>query len=184
MRFVIVTGMSGAGKSTALKILEDAGYFCVDNLPIPLLEKFAQFIVEGNSGSIQKVALGVDVRSGGGMEGVEKALEEIRLTGLEYEILFLDAEDEVLVKRYKETRRTHPLAGSVKPNETPYKSVMLSETPEGLDAQAMQIIASAIQACGKFQFKSDLYKPQVYADFQLVDYTLISSALPSAESWR
>ena len=60
--------MSGAGKSTALKILEDAGYFCVDNLPIPLLEKFAQFIVEGNSGSIQKVALGVDVRSGGGME--------------------------------------------------------------------------------------------------------------------
>ena len=75
-------------------------------------------------------------------------------------------------------------SGSVKPNETPYKSVMLSETPEGLDAQAMQIIASAIQACGKFQFKSDLYKPQVYADFQLVDYTLISSALPSAESWR
>jgi len=110
MRFVIVTGMSGAGKSTALKILEDAGYFCVDNLPIPLLEKFAQFIVEGNSGSIQKVALGVDVRSGGGMEGVEKALEEIRLTGLEYEILFLDAEDEVLVKRYKETRRSHPLS--------------------------------------------------------------------------
>ena len=104
--------MSGAGKSTALKILEDAGYFCVDNLPIPLLEKFAQFIVEGNSGSIQKVALGVDVRSGGDMEGVEKALEEIRLTGLEYEILYLDAEDEVLVKRYKETRRTHPLAGS------------------------------------------------------------------------
>lgn len=112
MRFVIVTGMSGAGKSTALKILEDADYFCVDNIPIPLLEKFAQFIVEGNSGSIQKVALGVDVRSGGGMEGVEKALEEIRLTGLEYEILFLDAEDEVLVKRYKGTRRTHPLAGS------------------------------------------------------------------------
>lgn len=102
--------MSGAGKSTALKILEDAGYFCVDNLPIPLLEKFAQFIVEGNSGSIQKVALGVDVRSGGDMEGVEKALEEIRLTGLEYEILYLDAEDEVLVKRYKETRRTPPLA--------------------------------------------------------------------------
>ena len=79
---------------------------------------------------------------------------------------------------------THPLSGSVKPNETPYKSVMLSETPEGLDAQAMQIIASAIQACGKFQFKSDLYKPQVDADFQLVDYTLISSALPAAESWR
>lgn len=112
MRFVIITGMSGAGKSTALKMLEDAGYFCVDNLPIPLLEKFAQFITEGNSGSIQKVALGVDIRSGAAMEGLEKALEEISLTGLEHEILFLDANDDVLVKRYKETRRTHPLAGT------------------------------------------------------------------------
>ena len=112
MRFVIVTGMSGAGKSTALKMLEDAGYFCVDNLPIPLLEKFAQFITEGNSGSIQKVALGVDIRSGAAMDGLARALEEISMTGLEYEILFLEAEDDVLVKRYKETRRTHPLAGS------------------------------------------------------------------------
>ncbi|MGN1142271.1 MAG: RNase adapter RapZ [Oliverpabstia sp.] len=112
MRFVIVTGMSGAGKSTALKMLEDAGYFCVDNLPIPLLEKFAQFITEGNSGSIQKVALGVDIRSGAAMEGLARALEEISMTGLEYEILFLEADDDVLVKRYKETRRAHPLAGS------------------------------------------------------------------------
>ena len=112
MRFVIVTGMSGAGKSTALKMLEDAGYFCVDNLPIPLLEKFDQFITEGNSGSIQKVALGVDIRSGAAMDGLARALEEISMTGLEYEILFLEAEDDVLVKRYKETRRTHPLAGS------------------------------------------------------------------------
>ena len=112
MRFVIVTGMSGAGKSTALKMLEDAGYFCVDNLPIPLLEKFAQFITEGNSGSIQKVALGVDIRSGSAMEGLAHALEEISMTGLEYEILFLEADDDVLVKRYKETRRTHPLSGN------------------------------------------------------------------------
>jgi UPF0042 nucleotide-binding protein len=112
MRFVIVTGMSGAGKSTALKMLEDAGYFCVDNLPIPLLKKFAQFIMEGSSGSIQKVALGVDIRSGRAMDGMEQTLEEISLTGLVYEILFLDANEEVLVKRYKETRRTHPLAGN------------------------------------------------------------------------
>ena len=112
MRCVIVTGMSGAGKSTALKMLEDAGYFCVDNLPIPLLEKFAQFITEGNSGSIQKVALGVDIRSGAAMEGLARALEEISMTGLEYEILFLEADDDVLIKRYKETRRAHPLAGS------------------------------------------------------------------------
>ncbi len=112
MRFVMVTGMSGAGKSTALKMLEDMGYFCVDNLPIPLLEKFAQFITEGNSGSIQKVALGVDIRNGSAIIGLEKVLEEILLTGLEYEILFLDASDEVLIKRYKETRRAHPLAAT------------------------------------------------------------------------
>lgn len=112
MRFVIVTGMSGAGKRTAIKILEDAGYFCVDNLPIPLLEKFAQFITEGNSGTIQKVALGIDVRSGNAMDGLEKVLEGITVAGLEPEILFLDASDEVLVKRYKESRRNHPLSGS------------------------------------------------------------------------
>lgn len=112
MRFVIVTGMSGAGKSTALKMLEDAGYFCVDNLPIPFLEKFAQFMMEGNSGEIQKVALGVDIRSGLVIEGLERALESIALMGIEHEILFLDASDNVLVKRYKETRRTHPLAGN------------------------------------------------------------------------
>ncbi len=110
MRFVIVTGMSGAGKSTALKMLEDAGYFCVDNLPILLLEKFAQFIVEGSSGNIQKVALGVDVRSGKSMDEMIHALEEIGSNGLEYEILYLNAADDVLIKRYKESRRTHPLS--------------------------------------------------------------------------
>ena len=111
MRFVIVTGMSGAGKSTALKMLEDAGYFCVDNLPIPLLDKFVRFITEGNSGNIHKVALGVDIRSGSAMEGLTDVLEGLSISGVKYEILFLDANDDVLVKRYKETRRTHPLAG-------------------------------------------------------------------------
>lgn len=110
MRFVIVTGMSGAGKSTALKMLEDAGYFCVDNLPVPLLEKFAQFLTESNSGSVQKVALGLDARSGQAINSVPGILDEIKNNGLQYEILFLDAADEVVVKRYKETRRKHPLA--------------------------------------------------------------------------
>lgn len=110
MRFVIVTGMSGAGKSTALKMLEDAGYFCVDNLPIALIPKFTELL--GSSGEeLNKVALGVDIRSGQALEELESMLEKMTIAGLPYEILFLDAGDEILVKRYKETRRSHPLAG-------------------------------------------------------------------------
>ena len=112
MRFVIVTGMSGAGKSTALKMLEDAEYFCVDNLPIPLVEKFAQLTADGTSGEIQKVAVGIDIRSGQALPDLQNVLEWMSINGICYEILFLDASDDVLVKRYKETRRSHPLAGS------------------------------------------------------------------------
>lgn len=109
MRFVIVTGMSGAGRSTALRILEDAGYFCVDNLPISLIGKFSELIYSGTS-EISKVALGIDIRSGRTLDELTVALEELTVAGRSYEILFLDASDEVLVKRYKETRRSHPLA--------------------------------------------------------------------------
>ena len=109
MRFVIVTGMSGAGKSTALKMLEDMGYFCLDNLPILLLKKFAELACDLGS-EIEKVALGVDVRSGQALGELEQELEEIAMEGFQYEIVFLDASDSVLVKRYKETRRSHPLS--------------------------------------------------------------------------
>ena len=111
MRLVIVSGMSGAGRTTALKMLEEAGYFCVDNLPVPFIEKFAELTASGNS-EITKVAIGVDVRSGKSLSELEEILERMTLHGLNYEILFLDASDEVLVKRYKETRRMHPLAAS------------------------------------------------------------------------
>lgn len=110
MRLVIVTGMSGAGKSSALKMLEDAGYFCVDNLPIQLIYKFVQITFHGNE-KFDKVALGVDIRSGQALEELDGILKEIREKGYPYEILYLDASDEVLVKRYKETRRIHPLSG-------------------------------------------------------------------------
>ena len=117
MRFVIVTGMSGAGKSTALKMLEDMEYFCVDNLPVQLIDKFAQLLGDGVPGEIEKVAIGVDVRSGKALGGLEKVLENIRLPGNGVEVLFLDADDATLVKRYKETRRSHPLSGAGRVDE-------------------------------------------------------------------
>lgn len=110
MRFVIVTGVSGAGKSSALKMLEDMNYFCVDNLPILLIEKFASISLDMKSEEIRNVALGVDVRSGQALDELEQVLDNMRKAGYEYEILFLDAENSVLIKRYKETRRNHPLA--------------------------------------------------------------------------
>ena len=111
MRFVIVTGMSGAGKSTALKMLEDMGYFCVDNLPVPLIPKLAElFTVSGSE--VQKAALGVDIRSGQSFGELERMLQELVAINMKYEILYLESSDNVLVKRYKETRRFHPLSGS------------------------------------------------------------------------
>ncbi|MDO4276550.1 MAG: RNase adapter RapZ [Eubacteriales bacterium] len=110
MRFVIVTGVSGAGKTAALKMLEDARYFCVDNLPIPLLEKFASLMPEIHGEDVQNVALGIDARSGRSLDELEIVLDRMKKAGYEFEILFLDADDRVLVKRYKETRRSHPLA--------------------------------------------------------------------------
>ena len=109
MRFVVVTGMSGGGKRTALKMLEDVGFYGVDNLPIPLLEKVVDLIAMPNS-EINKVALGLDVRSDQLFEEARKALENLKKSGYLFEILFMDASNRVLLKRYKETRRMHPLS--------------------------------------------------------------------------
>jgi UPF0042 nucleotide-binding protein len=109
MRFVVVTGMSGGGKSTALKMLEDAGFYCVDNLPVSLVGMFVEMISSPAS-EASKVALGLDVRSGQSFHEAETILDKLRQSGFVYEVLFLDAGERVLLKRYKETRRRHPLS--------------------------------------------------------------------------
>ena len=109
MRFVIVTGMSGAGKTSVLKFLEDINFFCVDNLPPALLPKFAELCYE-QEGEIERVAMGIDIRGGKLFNDLFEVLSSLQEKGYEYEILFLDASDEVLIKRYKETRRSHPLS--------------------------------------------------------------------------
>ena len=108
MRFVVVTGLSGAGKSSALNFLEDRGYYCVDNLPVQLIPEFAKLLCENDE--IERAALGIDVRTGSGFDELESALLSLQDKGIAYEILFLESDDHVLVKRYKETRRIHPLA--------------------------------------------------------------------------
>lgn len=109
MRFIIVTGLSGAGKTEATRSLEDMGYFCVDNLPPKLIPKFAEACVQ-SQGKIDKVALVIDIRGGIFFDDLFESLNYLKAQEFKYEILFLDASDEVLVKRFKESRRSHPLA--------------------------------------------------------------------------
>lgn len=109
MRFVIVTGMSGGGKRTALKMLEDIGFYCVDNLPVALIGKFVELIVTPNS-EVTKVALGIDVRAGQSFDEVTGILNQLKEAGCTFDMLFMEASDSVLLKRYKESRRMHPLS--------------------------------------------------------------------------
>lgn len=109
MRFIIVTGLSGAGKTQAIRSLEDLGYFCVDNLPPTLIPKFAEACYQ-TDGKIDKIALVIDIRGGKFFDDLFESLKHLKNEGYKYEILFLDASDEVLIKRFKESRRKHPLA--------------------------------------------------------------------------
>ena len=110
LRFVIITGLSGAGRSFAIKCLEDLGYFCVDNLPTTLIPTFAELCAH-SSRDIRLIALGVDIREGEYLAHLMETLAELRRQGHKPEVLFLEATDETLVRRYQETRRRHPLAG-------------------------------------------------------------------------
>ncbi len=110
MKFIIVTGMSGAGKSQAVHCLEDIGFFCIDNMPPQLIGKFAELY--SNAEKIKGIAVVCDIRSGELFESFSSTLDELTESGYDYEILFLDADNETLIKRYKETRRNHPMSGS------------------------------------------------------------------------
>ena len=107
MKIIIVTGMSGSGKTVALKMFEDFGYYCVDNLPVELVSNFVELTIDSERG-MEGVALGIDIRSG--LDGLDGVIDELKHKKINMEILFLEADDETLIKRYKETRRNHPLA--------------------------------------------------------------------------
>lgn len=113
MKLVVVTGMSGAGKTITLKMLEDMGFYCVDNLPIPLVGKFVELTLQSPEAH-RLVALGIDIRSGKELPQLKQVIKELKNQTIPHKILFLEAGDKVLVKRYKETRRSHPLAGSLR----------------------------------------------------------------------
>ena len=107
MKIIIVTGMSGSGKTVALKMFEDFGYYCVDNLPVELVSNFVELTIDSERG-MKGVALGIDIRSG--LDGLDGVIDELKHKKINMEILFLEADEEALIKRYKETRRNHPLA--------------------------------------------------------------------------
>jgi UPF0042 nucleotide-binding protein len=110
LEIIIVTGLSGSGKSVAIRALEDNGFFCIDNLPAPLIPKFIDLCV-GYSEGITRIALGVDLRAGQFLQALPQVLADVRRAGHHVQMLFFDASDEVLLRRFSETRRPHPLAG-------------------------------------------------------------------------
>jgi UPF0042 nucleotide-binding protein len=108
MKLVIVTGVSGGGKSTALRALEDLGYYCADNLPLPLLPKFVELL--STREEIDRAALGIDARGGEFLQDATRIFSDLRAAGHSLEFLFLEASDEILIRRFSETRRRHPLS--------------------------------------------------------------------------
>ncbi len=125
-RVVILTGVSGSGKSTALRVLEDAGFYCVDNLPIVFLEKLLELSAH-TAGEVTRIALVVDAREGRFLAEAPRVIEEVRRKGTRVDVVFLDATDEALLRRYSETRRRHPLAGGS------------GTVPEGISAERLAL---------------------------------------------
>jgi len=181
MKFLIVTGMSGAGKTTALKFLEDIGYFCADNLPPVLMLKFAELFKDSD---IDKVAIGIDIRGGKMFKDLFEGLSDLSKNGYDYDILFLDANDSSLIKRFKETRRTHPLSrnGSIEEGifqerkileDVKKKSTYIIDTSDILVKELKEIINKIFVLDEKFEsimikICSFGYKYGIPADCDLV----------------
>lgn len=116
MQFVIVTGVSGSGKSTVVNVLEDMGYYCIDNMPPELISKFADITTGTSASMIEKVAFVTDIRGGNFFSHLYDTIKELQSEHMNLKVLFLDASDEVIIRRYKETRRKHPLDAQMKGN--------------------------------------------------------------------
>ena len=154
MKIIIVTGMSGAGKSTALNVLEDEGYYCVDNMPISLMPKFAELADGHNQDKgYNNIALGIDIRSGHPLAELDSVLDYMKEKKYEYTIVFLESSDEVLIKRYKETRRAHPLAKDGRVD----KAIMLEREQLKFLKQRADVIIDTSQLLTR-EFKEELEK--------------------------
>lgn len=154
MKIIIVTGMSGAGKSTALNVLEDEGYYCVDNMPISLMPKFAELADGHNQDKgYNNIALGIDIRSGHSLAELDSVLDYMKEKKYEYTIVFLESSYEVLIKRYKETRRAHPLAKDGRVD----KAIMLEREQLKFLKQRADVIIDTSQLLTR-EFKEELEK--------------------------
>ena len=154
MKIIIVTGMSGAGKSTALNVLEDEGYYCVDNMPISLMPKFAELADGHNQDKgYNNIALGIDIRSGHSLAELDSVLDYMKEKKYEYTIVFLESSGEVLIKRYKETRRAHPLAKDGRVD----KAIMLEREQLKFLKQRADVIIDTSQLLTR-EFKEELEK--------------------------
>ncbi|MCK9478393.1 MAG: RNase adapter RapZ [Firmicutes bacterium] len=147
MRFIIITGMSGAGKSQAVNALEDIGYYCIDNMPPAFISNFAEICCNSFT-KFNKVAIVCDIRGGEMFEHLDESLLELGKKGYQYDLLFLDANDSTLIKRYKETRRKHPLSNS---DRLPEAIAKEREVLKGLKSKATHIIDTSHSTSRQFK---------------------------------
>ena len=152
-RIVIISGLSGSGKTVALRALEDSGFFCVDNLPITLIDSFLSML--SRDGEIREIGIGIDIRAKGFLSGINNVLADLKKT-FYTEIIFLEAENDVLLRRYKETRRPHPLGGNVE-KSIPLEKKRLSVLRENADRI---IDTSSFTPHQLRQYMSSLYQTQ------------------------